>query len=166
MWKFSIDIAERNGALLRRRLRSALEVERVARAHYARRPATALCSRCHENAPSKAYAQKKQNPPLAKLATPLSGGHKSDGSARALFGAKGGADRGDQLLRIDRLVDAIDEARGHQAPAPDLPEGGEPHPRGIAPLAAGGLDPARPARRLAAGPPPPREVAEPHGRAA
>src|SRR5260221_13285851 len=149
MWKFSIDIAERNGALLRRWLRSALEVERVARAHDARRPATALCSRCHEEAPSKAYAQKKQTPRLRSSRPPYQG-VKSDGSAGALFGAKGGADRGDQLLRIDRLVDAIDEARGHQALALDLREGGERDRRGIALVAAGELDRARAAQRLEA----------------
>src|SRR5258706_10925814 len=111
-------------------------------------------------------AKKKENPPLAKLATPLSGGHKSDGSARALLGAKGGADRGDQLLGIDRLVDAIDEARGHQALALDLREGGEGDRRGIALVAAGELDRARAAQRLEAVLARHREVDEQHVRPA
>src|SRR5437879_4490767 len=41
-------------------------------------------------------------------------------NAGALLGPKRGANRGDQLLGVDRLVDAIDEAGGHQALALDL----------------------------------------------
>src|SRR5260221_8621749 len=68
----------------------------------------------------------------------------------ALLGAQCSADGGDQLLGVDRLVDAVDEAGGHQALALDLGEGGERDGRGIAVVAAGELDRARAAQRLEA----------------
>src|SRR5947199_223935 len=58
-------------------------------------------------------------------------------SARALLRPQRRADGGDQLLGVDRLVDAVDEARGHQALALDLGERGERDRRRIALVAAG-----------------------------
>src|SRR5438552_2095446 len=69
-------------------------------------------------------------------------------SARALLRPQRRADGGDQLLGVDRLVDAVDEARGHQALALDLGERGERDRRRIALVAAGELDRAPAAQRL------------------
>src|SRR5882762_6374346 len=125
---------------------AALEIERVARAHDARRPA--LRSLCHER--------------RAAIAVP----DFLNRSSGALLGPQSGADRSDQLLGVDRFVDAVDEAGGHQALALDLREGGERDRRGIALVAAGELDRARAAQRLEAVLARHREVDEQHVRPA
>src|SRR4051812_33868771 len=62
-----------------------------------------------------------------------------DRGAGAALGLERDADGGDQLLGVDGLVDAVDEARRHQALALDLGEGGERDGRRAAPRAGGEL---------------------------
>src|SRR5438552_13299465 len=143
MWKLSIDIAERNGALLRRLLRSA---ERLSERAIARALRFLNTPRSRSSALLVRMTRADQR--LGCCA--ISAAQQSlclDGSSGALLRPQRGADRGDQFLGVDRLVDAIDEAGGHQALALDLGEGGERNRRRVVVGAAGRLERARAAQR-------------------
>src|SRR3989442_6702423 len=162
MWKLSIDIAERNGALLRRLLRSA---ERLSERAIARGLRLVNTRRSRSSALLVRMTRADQRLGCC----PISAAQQSlclDGSSGALLRPQRGADCGDQFLGVDRLVDAVDEAGGHQALALDLRERGERDRRGVAVVAAGELDRARAAQRLEAVLPGHGEVDEEHVRPA
>src|SRR5438105_13793169 len=113
-------MAERNGALLRRWLRSA---ERLSDLATARGEPLVKTPRSRSSALLVRMTCADQRLPRfairgAEQCLCLNGGPV------ALLLPQGGADRGDQLLGVDRLVDAADEFCLRQALALELPECG------------------------------------------
>src|SRR5437763_10914750 len=147
IWKFSIDMAERNGALLRRSLRSA---ERLSERATARGLRLVNTPRSRSSASLVRMTRADQRlPRFARVAIWKAREQSAclNGSARALLGPEGRADGGDQLLGVDRLVDAIEEAGGHQTLALYLRKGGKRDRRSVVVGAARAFDGAHAPQR-------------------